>query len=188
MPHAGQLLSAVIPSRWSFEANLLHEATASEWGANKPMPDYTCNIQPPQAPPGSQPMPSESPMPSTASMSSASSMPSAASMPPGASTPPGAPIPPGALDPDDLNPSLHIQGDPAEGSIPAYLITFTDAGGVKHTCRASANEQYPHYGPTAHAVANRHSFRDSMGVLAAMVLALIAGIIAILRKRDNDPQ
>jgi ABC-type multidrug transport system ATPase subunit/ABC-type multidrug transport system permease subunit len=187
MPKAGQILSAVIPSRWSFEANLLHEAEASEWGANKPVPDYTCNIQPPQGSPGSQPMP---PM-ASASVPSESSMPSGSSgspMPSAASMPPGTPMPPGAFDPDDLNPSLHIQGDPAEGSIPAYLITFTDAGGVKHTCRASAGEQYPRIGPTAHAVANRHRFRDSLAVLTAMVLALVAGIIAILRKRDNDPQ
>jgi len=101
---------------------------------------------------------------------------------------PDAPIPPGAFDPDDLNPSLHIQGDPAESSIPRYLITFTDVGGIKHTCRASADEQYPHYGPIAHAVSHRHRFLYSMGVLFAMLVVLLAGVIAILRKRDNDPQ
>jgi len=176
MPNAGQLLSAVIPSRWAFEANLLNEATASEWGANKPVPDYTCNIQPPQAPAGSQPMPPMASAPSGSSVPTGASMPSASSMPPG------------VFNPDDLNPSLHILGDPAEGSIPAYLITFTDPTGIKHTCRASADEQYPHYGPVAHAVSHRNSFRDSLAVLCAMLLVLIAGIIAILRKRDNDPQ
>jgi hypothetical protein len=164
MPHAGQVISTVIPSRWSFEANLLHEAGAKEWATGQ-YPDYTCTIQPPQAPGGGQPMP---PM---------------ASMPPASSMPSGA-----SYTPDDINPSLHIQADPAEGSIPAYLITFTDPFGTKHTCRASADEQYPHYGPVAQAVSHRHRFSDSVAVLCAMLLVLVAGVIAILRKRDNDPQ
>ena len=104
-------------------------------------------------------------------------MPSATTLPPGIS-----------YNPDDLNPSLHIPADPAEGSIPAYLITFTDPLGTRHTCRASADEQYPHYGPVAHAVSHRHRFRDSVAVLGAMLVVLVTGVIAILRKRDNDPQ
>ena len=170
MPHAGQILSTIIPSRWSFEANLLHEAKAKEWATGQ-YPDYTCTIQLPQAPGGGQPMP---PM---------------ASMPPGSSMPPASSMPSGAsYTPDDINPSLHIQADPAEGSIPAYLITFTDPLGTKHTCRASADEHYPHYGPVAHAVSHRHRFSDSVAVLCAMLLVLVTGVIAILRKRDNDPQ
>jgi hypothetical protein len=97
-------------------------------------------------------------------------------------------MPPGGFNPDDLNPSLHIPADPAEGSMPAYLITFTDPLGTRHTCRASADEQYPHYGPVAHAVSHRHRFRDSVAVLGAMLVVLVTGVIAILRKRDNDPQ
>ena len=38
MPQAGRLISTVIPSRWAFEANLLHEAEAKEWGQNQPSP------------------------------------------------------------------------------------------------------------------------------------------------------
>jgi ABC-type multidrug transport system permease subunit len=165
MPHSGQILSAIIPSRWSFEANLLHEAGAKEWTTGQ-YPDGTCNILPPQAPAGAQ-----------------SKMPPMASMPTGASMPSGA-----SYTPDDINPSLHIQGDAAENSIPAYLITFTDPFGTKHTCRASADEHYPHYGPVAQAVSHRHRFSDSVAVLCAMLLVLVAGVIAILRKRDNDPQ
>ncbi|MGA3161612.1 MAG: FHA domain-containing protein [Terracidiphilus sp.] len=176
MPNIGQVISAVIPSRWSYEANLLHEASASQWGTSK-VPDYTCNITLPQAPGGSQPQ-----MPPMASMPPGSSMPSGASMPPGSS------MPPGAFDPADLNPSLNIQGDPAEGSIPAYLISFIDPAGTRHTCRASADEQYPRLNPIDHAVSNRHRFRDSVAVLCAMLLVLVAGVIAILRKRDSDPQ
>ncbi|MGO9317054.1 MAG: FHA domain-containing protein [Terracidiphilus sp.] len=176
MPQAGQVISAIIPSRWSYEANLLHEAAAKEW-AKSQYPDYTCTIQLPQAPAGGQPMPQ------------GASMPAGSSMPQGASTLSATTLPPGmSYNPDDLNPSLHIPADPAEGSIPAYLITFTDPVGTKHTCRASADEQYPHYGPVAHAVIHRHRFSYSVGVLCAMLVVLVAGVIAILRKRDNDPQ
>ncbi len=176
MPHAGQVLSAIIPSRWSYEANLLHEASAKEWATSQ-YPDYSCTIQLPQTPAGGQPTP---PM---------ASIPAGASMPPGASLPSATSLPPGmSYNPNDLNPSLHIPADAAEGSIPAYLITFTDPVGTKHTCRASADEQYPHYGPIAHAVSNRHRFRFSAAVLCAMLVVLLAGVIAILRKRDNDPQ
>ena len=176
MPQAGQVISAIIPSRWSYEANLLHEAAANEW-AKSQYPDYTCTIQLPQPSAGGEPTPQ------------GVSTPQGASMPAGASTLSATSLPPGmSYNPDDLNPSLHIPADPAEGSIPAYLITFTDPVGTKHTCRASADEQYPHYGPVAHAVSHRHRFSYSVAVLCAMLLVLVTGVIAILRKRDNDPQ
>jgi ABC-type multidrug transport system ATPase subunit/ABC-type multidrug transport system permease subunit len=183
MPQAGQVLSAIIPSRWSYEANLLHEAEASEWGKPMHAPDYNCKIELPPAPASSQQQ-----MPAT---SPGSAMPSGMTMPPDSS------ILPSSLDTNDfelagvnivLKPSQNILADPAENSIPAYLITFTDPLGTKHTCRASADEQYPHYGPVAHAVSHRHRFSDSVAVLSAMLLVLVAGVIAILRKRDNDPQ
>ena len=97
-------------------------------------------------------------------------------------------MPHGSFDPADANPSLNIQGDAAEGDIPRYLITFIDADGAERTCRASADEQYPRINPTAHAVAYRHRFLDSLAVLGAMLVVLVAGVIAILRRRDNDPQ
>lgn len=147
MPKAGQVLSAIIPSRWSYEANMLEEAAAKEWGTST-IPDLTCFIQPQYI----------------------------------------GILPPAKPEQADLNPSLKIVGDAAEGSIPAYLITFSDAGGIEHTCRASAGEQYPRINPTVHAVANRHSLRDSLAVMAVMLIALVAGVIAILRKRDKDPQ
>jgi len=45
MPKAGQAISLVIPSRWSYEANLLQEAAAQEWGS-KDLPDSPCIIAP----------------------------------------------------------------------------------------------------------------------------------------------
>ncbi|MGA3370345.1 MAG: FHA domain-containing protein [Terracidiphilus sp.] len=164
MPKAGQVISTVIPSRWSFEANMLHEASAKQWGGDNPVPDPTCNVTLPQAPAGSQPAaPAAIPTPSMAA------------------------LPPG-VDPADINPSYNVQGDAAEGSIPRYLIAFTDAAGTEHVCRASKDEQYPRTNPISHAVSYRHKFLDSLVVLAAMLLALVAGVIAILRNRDNDPQ
>ena len=45
MPRVGQALSLVIPSRWAFEANLLHEASAPEWGKPRALPDLTCTLE-----------------------------------------------------------------------------------------------------------------------------------------------
>ena len=156
MPQA-QAISNVIPSRWAFEANLLHEATARQWGDPQKQPDPGCNITPPQGMPAGQQTPVPGVQPTPEQMAA-------------------------------LNPSYNVMGDAAEGSIPAYLITFTDPAGAEHTCRASADEQYPRLNPTAHAVSYRHSFTQSLSVLAAMLVVLVAAVIAILRKRDNDPQ
>jgi ABC-type multidrug transport system ATPase subunit/ABC-type multidrug transport system permease subunit len=150
MPKVGQAISMAIPSRWSFEANLLHEAAAREWGSLKPAPDPTCNVEPENHGSGSNA--------------------------------------PGTPSSRDANPSLNIQSDAAEGTIPRYLITFKDTSGTERTCRASADEHYSHDGSTANAVGFRHSFRASMAVMGGMLLALVAGVIVILRKRDSDPQ
>ena len=92
MPKAGQVISTIIPSRWSFEANMLHEAEAKEWGGDKnPVPDLTCKLDEE-----------------------------------GKNTNPALISP----DPNDLNPSLNVQGDAAEGTIPRYLINFTDPSGT----------------------------------------------------------
>jgi ABC-type multidrug transport system ATPase subunit/ABC-type multidrug transport system permease subunit len=150
MPKAGQVISTIIPSRWSFEANMLHEAEAKQWGgAKNPVPDMTCKLDEE-----------------------------------GKNTNPVLVSP----DPNDLNPSLNVQGDSAEGTIPRYLITFTDPSGNERVCRASADEQYPRTNPTSHAVAYRHRFSYSLAVLSGMLVALVATVILVLRKRDKDPQ
>ncbi|MGA2890114.1 MAG: FHA domain-containing protein [Terracidiphilus sp.] len=152
MPKPGQVISAVIPSRWSFEANLLHETLDKQWGENK-RSDDNCFLDQKQIIGPS-------------------------------------PLPVGNGD----NPSYDLKGKPgistdlAENNFPAYLITFTDAQGKEHTCRAWADEQYPRINPTAHAFKYRHPFPVSLAVLAAMLLVLISGVIIVLRKRDNDPQ
>jgi ABC-type multidrug transport system ATPase subunit/ABC-type multidrug transport system permease subunit len=150
MPKVGQALSMVIPSRWSFEANLLSEASAKQWGGLKPVPDLTCALNPDDLPAGS--------------------------------------LPPSVAGPLALNPSLAIQGDAAEMSIPAYVIEFTDAHNKQHLCRATAEEGFPLGAPTVNAEKNRHSFGASFSVLFAMLVILVGAVIGILRKRDNDPQ
>ncbi len=165
MPKLGQDLSVVIPSRWSFEANILHEA--KDWKGDKldltctppnesnekdglcSTPDRTCNLN--------------------------------------AENQPVNPVLV-SPDPDDMNPSLHVRGDAAEETIPRYLINFTDPNGTERVCRATKDEQYPQVNPTAHAVAYRHRFRTSLAVLTGMLVALVATVILVLLKRDKDPQ
>ena len=181
MPKAGQAVSALIPSRWAFEANLLHEAEARQWGPAQSLPDMTCHIELPPNPDGSQPA-----MPQMPAMMPGSAMPGSGMLSPGSI--PGAAALPAGVDIADIYPSLHIDADAAEMTVPAYLIEFTDPTGVDHTCRASAQEQYPHLNPISHAIPNRHRFADSIAVMSAMFVTLVAVVIVILRRRDNDPQ
>jgi hypothetical protein len=150
MPKAGQILSMGIPSRWSFEANLLEEARAKEWGPKQTLPDLTCTaVMDDQRAANQKPKMDAS---------------------------------------GKVNPGPSIQGDTAETSIPEYIITFNDPAGTEQTCRAYADQGYPLANPTAHAVSNRYKIRDSAAVLAGMFVFLVGAVIAILRKRDSDPQ
>jgi len=97
-------------------------------------------------------------------------------------------LPPSVAGPLALNPSLAIQGDAAEMSVPAYVIEFTDAHNKQHLCRATAEEGFPLGAPIVNAEKNRHSFGTSFSVLLAMLVILVSSVIGILRKRDNDPQ
>ncbi|MGH7735889.1 MAG: hypothetical protein ACREOE_19880 [Gemmatimonadales bacterium] len=78
--------------------------------------------------------------------------------------------------------------DAAEGSIPRYVITGKGADGKQETCRASAKQVDSKETPATHAVENRHTFGVSLTVLCSMFLLLIASAIAILKKRDSEPQ
>jgi hypothetical protein len=150
MPRAGQILSLAIPSRWAFEANLLNEAAAPEWGSLKPTPDITCTL--------GAALPTENRAPAASQ----------------------------GANPYSVNPSLNIMGDAAEVSIPNYILTAKDATGTEQTCRASADESFSRGNSTAHAVHYRRPFLDSMAVLGGMLLVLVAGVLAILRKRDDE--
>jgi hypothetical protein len=79
-------------------------------------------------------------------------------------------------------------GDAAENSIPRYILTATGDNGKEQTCRATENQTFVKDATTTHSVGFRHSFRDSMAVLAGMMALLVVTVIVILRRRDNDPQ
>jgi hypothetical protein len=70
--------------------------------------------------------------------------------------------------------------DFAQHHIPSYVVTAKQSDGTESVRPAAANEDA--------AVAYRHSFRTSMAVLAGMILLLVGAVIAILCKRDSDPQ
>ncbi len=165
MPKAGQIVSTIIPSRWSYEANLLHEGAAKEWGAKKFLPDGKCASDQPDNASATPAQPVAAPPANTPA--------SAHTLRPGAACPEG--------DGSDLC------ADPAENSIPNYLITWTESGS-RQACRAAPGQTIARLDPAAHAVANRHSFRYSMAVLGSMLFISVSSVIVILRKRDSDPQ
>jgi ABC transport system ATP-binding/permease protein len=164
MPKAGQVVSTIIPSRWSYEANLLHEGAAKEWGQKQFFPDKKCQ---------------------TDQADNTGATPPSVAAPP-ANTPATAQVlgPNSACPPGD---GSDLCADPAENSIPNYLITWTE-NGSRQVCRAAPGQTIARVTPVAHAVANRHSFRYSMAVLGTMLFISISSVIVILRKRDSDPQ
>jgi hypothetical protein len=149
-------MSMAIPSRWAYEANLLHEAEAREWGGPQPLPDFTCRIQPENMDLSDRVVDRQHPEKSVTQL--------------------------------DVAPSLNVLGDAAEGSIPRYVLTFQDGAGIPHTCRASEDEGYPRLRPVFRPVPYRHRFQDCLAILAAMLIGVVGSVIAILRKRDRDPQ
>ena len=68
------------------------------------------------------------------------------------------------------------------------MITARDKSGSEETCRAIAEQSYPRENPTAFAIANRHKYSDSMSILGIMMAVLTVTTIAILKKRDSEPQ
>jgi ABC transport system ATP-binding/permease protein len=160
MPKAGQIVSEIIPSRWAFEANLVREATAKDWGPLKLLPDLKCKLGDDAA---------------------------AAPPPPGSNLAANLASMPKPGDDCPANDDSDLCSDTAETSIPRYLITYND-NGAEHTCRASAHQSYPRTNPTAFAVSYRHSFRDLLSILSTMLLVSVATVIVILRRRDRDPQ
>jgi hypothetical protein len=158
LPKAGQIITMAIPSRWSFEANLLGEA--GKWKSNlMPDPREGCSAILPKAPAIAMPKPGKPP------------------------TPPPQPT----QECKGNDPSV-LCGDAAEGSFPKSLITFNDEKGNEQTCRSADNQGYPLTNPTVHAVSNRHDYQYSMSVLGGMMVLLLVSVIAILRKRDGDLQ
>ncbi len=165
MPRAAQYLSTIIPSRWSYEANMLHEGSAKEWGSKRFLPDHRCGSDQPDSSGATPPPPVTAP--------TANPPATAQTLMPMDACPPGD--------------SSDLCADPAENSIPGYLLTWKE-NGSRQACRAAPGQTIARVDPVAHPVANRHSFRYSMAVLGSMLFISISSVIVILRKRDNDPQ
>ncbi len=91
-------------------------------------------------------------------------------------SPHGVEAPPAPVAPPDV----------AQHSLPRYVISNSDDKG-EHL-RAANDNEYPDRNPAANARQYRHRYRDSMAVLGAMLILLVAAVLIILRKRDNDPQ
>jgi hypothetical protein len=79
-----------------------------------------------------------------------------------------------------------MPADVAQHSLPSYVIPVHDAKGNR--LRPALESEYPDKDPSSGAEKFRHSFRDSMAVLAAMLLLSVFAVLVILRKRDSDPQ
>ena len=96
------------------------------------------------------------------------------------------PDPTCGLNPQDQD--LNLTADIAENTIPRYVMSFTPEGEARKTCRVTETQSYPKTNPTVHAVSLRHRFRDLWLYLVAMFTALMLTALAILAKRDKDPQ
>jgi len=163
MPQAGQIVSTIIPSRWSYEANVLQEGRAREWGAKIFDPDRKCVTDQPD------------------NTARTASTPAAAL----ASKPPSQVLRP--MDECPEGDGSDLCADAAENSIPGYLMSWKE-NGSRYVCRAAPGQTITRNNTEAHAVANRHSFRYSISVLGSMLFISISSIILILQKRDSDPQ
>jgi ABC-type multidrug transport system ATPase subunit/pSer/pThr/pTyr-binding forkhead associated (FHA) protein len=170
-----RMAANAIPSRWAFEANMLHETGPGKWvktqdnSSRDELPDLSDDTQKAQY---------KAEMVKQAQQEQANSQPGAGQ----ARAPRQMPAPPAPADPQE-NPDLILKGDVAEFTIPERLITWKDKSG-EHTARAFAGETKDSVTP----VNFRHRFRESMLVLVGMLAVLMLCVHGILLKRDSDPQ
>jgi ABC transport system ATP-binding/permease protein len=163
-------ITDAIPSRWAFEANMLHETGLNGW--KKPGDPKAIEYLPD---PGD-------PYQSNAGPRSAAEQACQNAGADGVAAVPG---------PGD-KPRPVICSDAAETSIPRHLLTWLDKDGDQHTSRAYKDEVMigagEETGEVYKAIDFRHSFRESLLVLLGMLALTIASVLGILRKRDSDPQ
>jgi len=76
--------------------------------------------------------------------------------------------------------------DIAQHTLPSYVVQVNDSHGK--SLRPADEDEYPDKNPAANAKKYRHSYRQSMAVMSTMLVLLVGAVIAILLKRDNDPQ
>jgi ABC transport system ATP-binding/permease protein len=166
-----------IPSRWAFEANLLHETGANAWPKvpGHPAVEYLPDFSDPQ-----QAMrPGDDRALNQKACEDAASTP--VPTPAAKATPKAAPV---------LNPTGHpiLCSDVAETFIPRDRLIWRDEHNNKHTSRAYPAETATIAGKAYAAQPFRHPFYQSMLVLLGFLAAQVMAAIFILRKRDSDPQ
>jgi ABC-type multidrug transport system ATPase subunit/pSer/pThr/pTyr-binding forkhead associated (FHA) protein len=177
-------VTAAIPSRWAFEANLLQETGCDGWvpktgeGARADLPDMTDPAQKQEF---------------ADRQRAAAQAAAAAAAIPGkgpASKPMQPPAPetqPAAADPCHVSGAKPIlSGDVAELSIPRYLVSWKNDAGDRVSSRANEGEVIGT--AKVKAVSFRNPLRTSLIVLVSMLLVLVVGVLAILKKRDGDLQ
>jgi len=165
-----RMIAAAVPSRWAFEANMLHEAGPNKWirsqtgKSRDELPDLTDETQVAQyrAEIFRQEQLAQSSFHHTQY------------------------YPPPPPDDPQEDPDRILKGDAAEFVIPERLITWSTHDGSK-TARAFEGETKGDNHEIA-AIPFRHKFRESMIVLIGMMGALVLLVHLILLKRDSDPQ
>ena len=206
-------ITDAVPSRWGFEANMLHETGEDDWKiaddkkALIDAPDMGDPDQVSQRPSQPPSAPTAAPAPAAPRSMQGVSHPPAMPIPagsiprgaipkgaiPGRTLPaparPAAPKPAAAPAPAAADiPEQRLKGDVAEGTIPHYLISWKDANGNDRINRAYETEVKTVNGETYKAKNFRHTFQVSVEVLLGMLAGLILLVIGILLKRDSDPQ
>jgi ABC transport system ATP-binding/permease protein len=164
-------ITDLVPSRWAFEANMLHETGRNGWKKSADEPAFEQVSDPGDR--DDQPW-VDAKLAEPACVREADE-------------PVGQEQPPIVLAGDGKQHPL-LCSDAAELSIPAYLIEWNDAGGAVHIARAFKGETKQIGSKTYKAVDFRHRFRISLSVLLGMLLALMLTVLGILLKRDRDPQ
>jgi ABC transport system ATP-binding/permease protein len=165
-------ITTLAPSRWAFEANILHETSRDGW--KRPGEDAAFEPVPDVGDPG-QKLAGVDPLLITQACATEADEPVDQSE---------AAVVAGA----DGKPHTVLCSDAAEISIPRYLIVWKDPDGARHVSRAYEGEAKTINGERFQAIGFRHSFRTSLLVLAGMLIALILTVLGILLRRDVDPQ
>jgi ABC-type multidrug transport system ATPase subunit/pSer/pThr/pTyr-binding forkhead associated (FHA) protein len=183
-----------VPSRWGFEANMLHETGLDGWKiddnkkalddnlADQGDPDQVMQKELDQTAEAKRKQEDALKQQEAAQRQQAAA---AAAANPGMARPQARSK--SQAQPQDQEKRTVLKGDPAEVTIPHYLITWTDNKG-DHTARAFQGEVKTINGVTYTAKNFRHQFQVSLEVLLGMLGALILTVIGILLKRDSDPQ
>jgi ABC-type multidrug transport system ATPase subunit/predicted component of type VI protein secretion system len=175
-------VTAAIPSRWAFEANLLQETGCDGWvvKAGRParddLPDMTDPAQKQEyadrqraaAQAIAAPVAVKGKVPAT--------------VPPRVDQPIAAPAGSGPC--KSTGPKPILDGDVAELSIPRFVVSWKNDAGDRVSSRANEGETIG----TVRAQGFRNPLRTSLIVLGSMLLALMVAALGILRKRDGDLQ